>query len=290
VYSVVDLDNDIWRIELPNDGGVDEPERSVRLIASSQRERFPVYSPDGSRIAFLSDRSGHREVWVTDAEGRSPVQWTDWRSSYVWRPAWSPDGRSLAYSVEIGGVTRAHVQDGPLATARALTHDDASDDEIGWSRDSRTVYVSSLAREAEPPSIWAVDTGGARPPRLVAPVLGQPLGEDPSASALFVAAGEGYTNSLFRVALDGSGHVDRVMLDSARAASFTLGPDGVYFVAETGGTFELKRWRFADGQVEALARIAEPEFGISVSPDGRFVLVARIGLLRSDLMVVDDLR
>jgi Tol biopolymer transport system component len=170
VFSVVDLDNDIWRIELPDDGGADEPERSVRLIASSQRERFPVYSSDGSRIAFLSDRSGHREVWVADAEGRSPVQWTEWRSSYVWRPAWSSDGRFLAYTVQIDGVLRAHLQDGPLATPRALTDDGASDDEIGWSRDGRTLYVGSLDRSAAAPSVWAVDVTGERPPRLVARV------------------------------------------------------------------------------------------------------------------------
>jgi len=81
-----------------------------------------------------------------------------------------------------------------------------------------------------------------------------------------------------------------VTLDSGRAASFALGPEGVFFVAETGGSFELRRWRFDDGREETLARIEEPEFGLSVSPDGRFVLVARVGLLRSDLMVIDDLR
>lgn len=56
----------------------------------------PVFSPDGSRIAFCSDRSGHWDIWVIDVDGRNPRQITDNLLPEL-HPTWSPDGRRLAY-------------------------------------------------------------------------------------------------------------------------------------------------------------------------------------------------
>ena len=50
-----------------------EPEK---LIASSQGEANPAYSPDGRRIAFESGRSGVNNIWLCDSDGRNPVQLT----------------------------------------------------------------------------------------------------------------------------------------------------------------------------------------------------------------------
>ncbi len=59
-------------------------------------DRYPAWSPDGARIAFVSDRAGIYDIYTANADGSDPVQVTDdnFRES---RLAWSPDGTRIAY-------------------------------------------------------------------------------------------------------------------------------------------------------------------------------------------------
>ena len=67
-----------------------------QLIASTLIDRGAQFSPDGSQIAFISDRSGAREVWVSDADGGNPRK--PFQVSEALGVSWSPDGRWLAFS------------------------------------------------------------------------------------------------------------------------------------------------------------------------------------------------
>jgi Tol biopolymer transport system component len=72
----------------------------VRLTDDADREEYPKVSPDKSGVAFISDRSGKRELWVMALSGGEPRQLT--RSAEgleVMEPDWSPDGRTIAYNV-----------------------------------------------------------------------------------------------------------------------------------------------------------------------------------------------
>ena len=64
------------------------------------RDEVPRWSPDGTRIAFKSNRgSGNYDVWVMDANGANPVRITD-HPANDHDPFWMPDGQSLIFSSE----------------------------------------------------------------------------------------------------------------------------------------------------------------------------------------------
>ena len=279
VYPVIELENDIWEIDLQ------ESAKASPLLRTSQRERFPSFAADG-RIAFLSDRSGSREIWVASPDGKDWQQWTEWQSAYVWRPSFAPDMTLLAYTVEIDHVNRLHVQDGPLAPARDLSGGIANDEDLAWSRDSRRIYVASTNRGSEGRAVWAVPLDGPEP-ALVVPGPFLPLGESPDGRWLFLHEPGAKQSHLRRLDL-ASGILHAVVLDGDGRHSFTLGPDGVYFVGQFGEGWEIHRWDWRSGEQVRVQRLDhEPEVGMAISPDGRRALLARISLLRSDLMVAE---
>ena len=68
----------------------------IQLTSDRGRDVQPAFSPDGTRVAFASDRSGSWDIWALQVEGGRPVQLTR-DEGYEVHPSWSPDGTRLAY-------------------------------------------------------------------------------------------------------------------------------------------------------------------------------------------------
>jgi len=66
------------------------------LVAGSVQDSLPVWSPDGTKVLFISNRSGNRDVWVVDAAGGEPRNLTNWPSDES-TAAWSADGSSVYF-------------------------------------------------------------------------------------------------------------------------------------------------------------------------------------------------
>jgi len=75
----------------------------IQLTSVIGMDRVPRWSPDGSRIAFYSDRGGSTEIWTVKPDGSQFEQLTYTGDSTD--PVWSPDGSQLAYSYQVGGYT-----------------------------------------------------------------------------------------------------------------------------------------------------------------------------------------
>ena len=93
---VVDLLGDLYT--LPIAGGT-----ATRLTHGMALDRQPRWSPDGKRIAFVSDRSGGNNVWVISADARDTVQLSKTSDDMFISPAWSPDGKYVAVTRSVTG-------------------------------------------------------------------------------------------------------------------------------------------------------------------------------------------
>lgn len=68
----------------------------TQLTNDPADDMMPVFSPDGSRIAFCSNRSGNWDIYIMDLTGGQPVQITN-DPSDDFHPSFSPDGKKLVY-------------------------------------------------------------------------------------------------------------------------------------------------------------------------------------------------
>lgn len=75
----------------------------TQLTSDAASDVQPAFSPDGSRVAFASNRSGQWDIWVIDVNGGPAVQVTSSPAEEI-HPSWSPDGQELVYcSLPTGG-------------------------------------------------------------------------------------------------------------------------------------------------------------------------------------------
>ncbi len=73
-----------------------------QLTNDPARDRNPVWSPDGSRLAFYSTRSGNYDIWTMRPDGSDAQQMT--RGTPLAEPLWSPDGKRIAATKIHGGA------------------------------------------------------------------------------------------------------------------------------------------------------------------------------------------
>src|SRR2546425_8525705 len=69
----------------------------TRLTNNPAADVDPASSPDGTKIAFASNRDGDYTIYVMNADGSNPRRLTAGRA-----PAWSPDGKKIAFTVDVG--------------------------------------------------------------------------------------------------------------------------------------------------------------------------------------------
>lgn len=113
----------------------------------------PRYSPDGQKIAFVSDRDGAENIWIMNADGSDLVQVSDESDHLLHNPAWSPDGDFIAArkgyvsqrSIPAGSIWMYHRGGGTGVMLVDRLHGEQSQKNIAepeFSPDGRYVYFS----------------------------------------------------------------------------------------------------------------------------------------------------
>lgn len=123
----------------------------------------PAWSPDGSKLAYVSFESGNSAVYIQDLEtgARHTVAANKGING---APAFSPDGSKLAVSLSKVGNSEIFIIDLDSGTSRRLTHNYAIDTEPEWTADGKHLVFTS--DRAGRPQLYRIAASGGSPQRL----------------------------------------------------------------------------------------------------------------------------
>ena len=98
----------------------------------------PAWSPDGRKLAFVSERDGNAEIYVMNADGSAQENLTRQPASDS-HPSWSRDGRKIAFVSRRDGNSEIYVMNADGSGLRNLTRTPSNDLDPAWSPDGRAI-------------------------------------------------------------------------------------------------------------------------------------------------------
>jgi Tol biopolymer transport system component/DNA-binding winged helix-turn-helix (wHTH) protein len=285
-------DTNVWRLDLTAARSANKQAASMkRLIASTLYEGAPQYSPDGKRIAFVSTRLGNQEVWVCDSEGERPMQLTDFRGARAGTPRWSPDGRQIVFDCSPDGNADIFVIDSEGGRPRRLTSESSEDVLPSWSRDGRWVYFSST-RDGQT-QIWKASAAGGAAEQVTRQG-GHDALESPDGRWLYYAKGRGLP-AVWRMPVTGGAETLVYQFSQPGGRLWTVMNEGLYFAgAAPSDRPTINFFNFSTGRVTPVMALEKGLSlggpGLSVSPDGRWLLFSQVDRRGSDIMLLENFR
>ena len=142
VYVRSFTDRNIWQLQTRTLGAASSSQPVV-VIASTRDDEGAQISPDGRRVAFGSDRSGEREIWVADPDGANAMQLTSMGAEGTAGPRWSHDGQTIVFNSNVDGQQDIYVVAAGGGKPRRVTAHHANDIQPSFSRDDKTIYFVS---------------------------------------------------------------------------------------------------------------------------------------------------
>jgi len=164
--------------------------------SSGAAERYPRWSPDGSRIAYWSDVDGEVDLYLRAADGSGePSRLTDLGPGFRYQPMWSPDGSMIVFMDHEQRLRLLDVESKKIEQidrALYLSPDGRIGFSVSWSADSRWIAYSR-ATEAQNSAVFLYDTADDELHQLTSAFYGDlsPV-FDPDGAYLFFLTNRSY--------------------------------------------------------------------------------------------------
>lgn len=235
-----------------------------------------------TRIAYVTKVGSRFTLRIADADGEGG-QVALVSPEPIISPAWSPDGRELAYVSFESQKAVVYVQDASSGKRRAVANFRGSNSAPAWSPDGQTLAVT-LSRDGGS-QIYQMGRNGDNVRRLT-----QSIGIDtepvyaPDGRSVYFVSDRGGGPQIYRTSVSGAA-VERITFTGNYNISPAISPDGrlLAYISRQGNAFKLYVQDLSGGTPQALSDTTDDE-SPSFAPNGRLIIYASRSQGRDVLM------
>jgi imidazolonepropionase-like amidohydrolase len=255
---------------------------ATRTVEVHDGASDPAVAPDGRRVAL----SILGKIWTLPVAGGTAEQVT-WGPGWDTAPAWSPDGRFLAYATSLPEGTDVLVRDVATGTSAVVTHVDGTVPAIAYAPDGAALYYVDQRGQYEA-HLWriGVDGQGARQLTFASGWHEWSFAPDPRGGRMLLTSGRYGGSDLYLLDTDSLGTTRLTETPAADESAVAWSPDGAtwVFVRTDNGVDHVVARPAGEGPERVVASSPFDQKRLSLTPDGRAaVLTAARKLWRLDL-------
>jgi Tol biopolymer transport system component/DNA-binding winged helix-turn-helix (wHTH) protein len=272
----------IWRKDLQH------PEaQAVEMYISTRQQNDAQYSPDGKHVAFDSERSGAWSVWVADTNGSNPVEVSkEGRARY---PRWSLDSQKIAFEMlEPGGHLGVYTVDISNRVPHKLETNVREASRPSWSHDGKWIYFRGY--EGIGRQLYRCPAAGGDATLLAASHdITMPI-ESSDGKALYFPLSDSNIAMLALDRPDATPQQVPGMPKISQEARWALVPKGIYFSPQDTPR-SICFYDFATRHTREIFRVDKDlAEGMSISPDGHYMLFCQVDESNANIMLVSNFR
>ena len=274
----------LWKLDLAKAGS----EAAQTLLTRSEgKNEGPQISPDGKRLAFMSDRSGSMEIWVSGVDGSNPVQLSALGKAGT--PRWSPDGKWIAFDSDAHGRGAIYVVNVDGGEPRTLVEGNFDNRVPSWSHDGRWIYFGSDRNGAW--QVWKIHVEDGQQVQITGKG-GFAAWESADGQHLYYAKTMTPDPTIWKVSVNGGPETILFPAIVPRIwATWMPTEKGIYFVSQSQESGPMLRFLdFSTQQITQVAPLSSYPFWLSITNDGKFALFDQTDKDESSVMVVENFR
>jgi len=274
----------IWSLELDEAGRAKG--QAVAAFPSTREELCPAFSPDGTKVAFQSNRSGSSQVWVCSSNGSECSAITQFVGRHAGSPAWSPTGEWLTFDGSEPGGSAVYIVRPDGGELKKVA--------VGvvprWSGDGKWIYYS----RSRPQQLYRVAFTGGDPEAVSGTAEGWVAEESPDRQWIYYSGDPTFRGTYLRRAPSRGGEATDVFPEQVAGRNFVVTKAGIWYMTPGPSLREgslLQFYDFASKIAQTVYRTEHPLGpGLTLAPDGRRILFTLQDRRGSDLMLVENFK